>query len=88
MDETLEPFDIESLTLGEMAAAQEASGLPLTKLASPAYRLMLAVFVQRLRSSGQPPSWKSITDLRLLDISSGRSQSQADSPSQKSSESG
>ena len=68
-------FDIESLTLGEALAAEEASGLDLQKLmASTTHRMMLAVFVQRLRSSEQPPNWQEIASLRLLDTQSGRSE--------------
>lgn len=85
--EVLEPFDIESLTLGELAHAQEASGLSRVQLVSQPYRLMLAVFVQRLRSSGQPPTWKSVSDLHLVDIKSGPSRSRVGSPSPRSSES-
>lgn len=85
MAEILEPFDIETLTLGELADAQDASGLTRQQLVSDPYRLMLAVFVSRLRSSGQRPSWKSVTDLRLVDIKSGPSRSRADSPLAKSS---
>ena len=68
-------FDIESLTLGEALAAEEASGLDLAQLmASTSRRMMLAVFVQRLRSSEQPPNWQEIASLRLLDTQSGRSE--------------
>lgn len=81
----MEAFDIESLTLGEMAAAQEASGLSLVQLGSGPYRLMLVVFCQRLRSSGTPPNWQEIANLRLVDISSGPSPSPADNPSLRSS---
>lgn len=85
MAETLEPFDIESLTLGELASVQEASGLTVKQLTGP-YRLMLALFVQRLRNSGQPPSWSELMHLRVVDISSGGSRSRAGSPSETSSE--
>ena len=80
--ETLEPFDIETLTIGEVAQVQEASGLEFRQLIGP-YRLMLALFVQRLRSSGQPPNWQELTSLRVVDISSGQPPSDPDSPSQK-----
>ena len=80
---TLEPFDIESLTLGELAAAQEASGLEASSLFG-AYRLPLALFVQRLRNSGVAPKWQEIINLRLLDISSGPSPSPVVSRSPKS----
>ena len=78
-------FDPESVTLGELASAAEASGLPISKLTSSAYSLLLAVFVVRLRNSGQPPSWQEITNLRLLDTSFGPSRSAAGSRSAKSS---
>ena len=65
-------LDIESLTLGECLAAEEASGKDLQKLVSTTSgRLLLAVFVQRLRNSGNAPDWKELTGLRLLDTSSG-----------------
>ena len=65
-------LDIESLTLGECLAAEEASGKDLQQLVSTTSgRLLLAVFVQRLRSSGNAPDWKELTGLRLLDTSSG-----------------
>lgn len=65
-------LDIESLTLGECLAAEEASGKDLQKLVSTTSgRLLLAVFVQRLRSSKSVPDWQELTNLRLLDTSSG-----------------
>jgi len=65
-------LDIESLTLGECLAAEEASGKDLQKLVSTTSgRLLLAVFVSRLSSSGSAPDWKELTGLRLLDTSSG-----------------
>lgn len=80
-------FDIESLTLGEALAAEEASGLDLSALlGSTTHRLLLAVFVQHLRSSGQPPNWQELTSRRLLDTSAGRSRSTAASQSAKSSD--
>ena len=80
-------FDPESVTLGELAAAAEASGLPISKLTSSAYSLLLAVFVVRLRTSGETPNWHELTNLRLLDTSFGRSPSRRDSRSPRSSES-
>jgi hypothetical protein len=79
-------FDIESLTLGECLAAEEASGRDLASLiGSTSGRLLLAVFVDRLRSSGETPSWQELTHLRLLDTSRGRSPSRRASPSVRSS---
>ena len=79
-------FDLDSLTVGELLAAEEASGVPANKLLTHGlYRLMLGVFVSQLRSSGQMPSWQELTHLRLLDISPGASRSSRASHSPKSS---
>ena len=78
-------FDIESLTLGECLAVEEASGKDLQQLiGSTSGRLLLAVFVSQLRSSGEMPNWQELTHLRLLDTSRGPSQSPQDSQSPKS----
>ena len=82
-------FDVTTMTMGELLQVEEASGLSpdaiLKSFGRPStLRLMVAVFVQRLRNSGQPPSWKSLTDLPILDALSGNSPSSADSPSPKS----
>ncbi len=80
-------FDIESLTLGECLAVEEASGKDLQALiGSTSGRLLLAVFVSRLRTSGETPNWQELTHLRLLDTSRGDSLSPQDSPSAKSSD--
>ena len=80
-------FDIESLTLGECLAAEEASGKDLASLiGSTSGRLLLAVFVSRLRNSGETPSWQELTSLRLLDTSRGPSRSRRASPSATSSD--
>ncbi len=69
-------FDIESLTLGECLAVEEASGKDLQALiGSTSGRLLLAVFVDRLRNSDETPSWQELTHLRLLDTSRGPSPS-------------
>ena len=79
-------FDIESLTLGETLAAEEASGKDLQDLIrTTSGRLLVAVFVQRLRSSGSAPDWQELTHLRVLDISSGGSPSRPASRSRRSS---
>ena len=78
-------FNIESLTMGELAAAQEASGLTSVQLIGP-YRLMLAAFVLHLRNSGERLNWQELASRRILDISSGPQPSPADSQSPKSSE--
>lgn len=69
-------FDVNTLTLGELAAAETASGLDSSILLSrTGHRLLLAVFVQRLRSSGKPPSWSELGNLRVLDARSSNSDS-------------
>ena len=78
-------FDLDSLTLGELAEAEEASGKDGSQLLGKSgLRRMLAVFVLEYRSSGQPPSWSSIASRRLLDGLSSRSASPVDNPSETS----
>ena len=89
MAEKLIEFDPNTLTMGELLAVEEASGLTtdviLSSFARPTtLRLLVAVFVSRLRNSGQPPSWKSLTDLPILDALSGSSPSTADNLSPRS----
>lgn len=80
-------FDLDTLTLGELAAAEQASGLDTSALLSrTAQRMLLAVFVSQLRSSGQAPSWNDLQNLRLLDARSSLSGSAPDSPGPKSSD--
>lgn len=75
MPEEAIEFDLDSLTLGEGLAAEDASGLDLSRLmSSSAHRLMLVLFVHRLRTSGQPPNWQELGSQRLLDTSIGFSQ--------------
>lgn len=75
-------LDLESLTLGEILAAEDASGKDIGKLLSTSgHRRVLALFVQRSRSSGKPPLWHELLSLRLLDVSPGTSPSQPVSPS-------
>lgn len=68
-------FDITTLTLGEAAEAELASGKNLQQLVkSRVSLLMLATFIQELRSSGEPPSWSELSNRRLLDVSSSMQQ--------------
>lgn len=60
-------FDVDTLTLGEMIAVEEASGKDIAVLLSRSgHRRMVAVYVHQLRSSAQPPSWQSLASLRVL----------------------
>ena len=72
-------FDLSTLTLGEAAEIEMASGKSLQELlrSKVAIRLM-AVFVQRLRSSGSTPSWSELSNLRLLDGTSSISPSSSE----------
>jgi hypothetical protein len=72
-------LDIRSLTLGEAAEAEMASGKPLKALlASKAAVRMLAIFVHVYRASGEPPSWSELSSLRILELKSSTSPSQPD----------
>ena len=78
-------FDLDSLTLGELAAAETASGLDTSDLlGKSAHRLLLAVFVQRLRSSGSAPNWQELGNLKVRDAQSSISGSQQGSLSETS----
>lgn len=69
-------LDITTVTLGEAAAAEIASGMTLqTMIKSRAALLLLGLFIHELRSSGQPPSWNDLSSRRLLDVSSWMPQS-------------
>jgi hypothetical protein len=77
-------LDIDSLTLGEMMAAEEASGSDITQLLGrTAHRRVLALFVHRLRSSGQPPKWNELASLRLRDAALSRSATSPDGDSKE-----
>jgi hypothetical protein len=71
MDETVAAirFDVSTLTLGEMMAAEEASGRPIEKLLSSGRGTLrlLAVFIHQYRNSEKPPSWSELAGLRLSD---------------------
>lgn len=89
MSEESIAFDLDSLTLGELFAAEVASDLDGVRLLkSSAGRRLLAVFVTRLRSSGQPPSWSELESLRLLDGSTSSSDSSPASRGARSASSG
>jgi hypothetical protein len=80
-------LDLDTLTLGELAAAEKASGEDGTTLLSrSAHRRILVVFVQRLRSSGTPPSWSELAGLRVSEVSSSRLDSSPASRGVKSSD--
>lgn len=74
--ETEVTLDLATLTLGEVAAAERASGETFDKLLrSSAARMMLALFVHRWRSSGVAPSWQELADLPVSEALSSISPS-------------
>jgi hypothetical protein len=79
-------FDVYSLTLGETLQIERASGQDILKLlATTSGQLLVAVYVQRLRSLGSAPDWQELINLPLLSTSSGRSRSTPANRSTKSS---
>lgn len=78
-------LDLETLTLGEILAAEDASGRDISRLLNTSGgRRLLSLFVHRLRTSGNASDWHELTSLRLLDDSFGASPSPVDSRSQTS----
>ena len=75
-------LDITTITLGEAAEAEIASGKSLQQLVkSRTGLLILALFIQELRSSGVAPNWSELANRRLLDVSSSIGQlQQAETP--------
>ena len=64
-------FDIESMTLGEMAMVEEASGMDLKKIMDlSSYRMALVVMVLASRNGEEVPSWSSLMNRKVLDVSS------------------
>jgi hypothetical protein len=78
-------LDVATITLGEAADAEIASGLTLQQmLRSQAARKLLALYVHELRSSGPKRNWRELSTLRLLDGSSSTSPSEPDGVSETS----
>lgn len=74
--------DVRSVTLGELAAVEIASGQSFdVLLRTKATKLLAMLYIARLRESrtpgspnyGQPPSWDGLSTYRLLAGSSSRS---------------
>lgn len=80
-------FDVATLTMGELAAAEVSSGLPVSELLkSGVNQAILAVFVSRLRNSGKRPNWSELASRSLVEWQYSVSPSSPDSPSVKSSD--
>ncbi len=76
MDDERIEIDADSLTMGELRAAETASGIDSSILLSrSAHRLLLMVFVHRYRSSGIAPNWSELENLRVRDVQSSISRS-------------
>lgn len=67
-------LDLDTLTLGEMAAVEEASGSSIDRLLArgKASRIMVAAYVH-YRRSGEPRTWSEVAGLRLSDVRSSSS---------------
>ena len=77
-------FDLESLTWGELGMVETESGLSSKTLLNVAsYRQALVTMVLASRNGEDVPSWNSLMNRRVLDVSSSPSPSEADSPSAK-----
>ena len=74
MTETV-TLNLETVTLGEMAAVEQAAGRDFLDLwqAGRATRRLTALYVHELRTSETPRSWQELSALRLLDGSSSTS---------------
>lgn len=83
-------LDIRSLTLGEIAACELASGQRIGKLlAGSATLTLLALYVREIRTSpnGKPErSWSDLSNLPGLAVLSSISPSRSDGPSETSSD--
>ncbi len=64
-------LDIQTLTLGEVWEVEKASGQDFKTLVERKMGQRLVVlYVSRLRSDGQAPSWPDLLNLRVLDSTS------------------
>jgi hypothetical protein len=73
-------LDVNTLTLGEMAAIESESGQPFaqvlaTAIRGGATRRLLALWVHERRTSARPRSWRQLGDLRISVSSSSESPS-------------
>ena len=84
----MEPFDLESLTWGELGMVELASGLKSQQLLGvSSYRQALAQMVSASRNGEPVPSWQSLMSRRVLDGSSSPLPTPPDSPSETSNDS-
>lgn len=78
-------LDISTLTLGEAAAAEVASGYTIQQLAKGRATLrLLAMYIHVSRNYGVTPQWSELSNLRLLDASSSTSPDTQDAPTETS----
>jgi hypothetical protein len=80
-------LELSSLTLGEMAAVEQASGRSFADIlrAGPATQRLMAAYVLLSRHSGRPPSWSELAGLRPFDRKSSPSRSRRAGRSETSS---
>lgn len=77
-------LDIDTLTMGEAVAVEQASGLPIEKLSKGASLRMMALYVHGLRTYDVPPSWSELANLGALAVVSSRSRASSGGPSPRS----
>ena len=66
MPDQQEPFDVDTITLGEMLAVERASGEEFMDLVrSRTGLLMVVLFLRAFRQQGTAPPWSEIADQRL-----------------------
>ena len=62
-----EPFNVETITVGELLAVEEASGKDSTKLLTTKLgRTVIVLFLQALRQHGNEPEWSGAREWALL----------------------
>lgn len=78
-------FDLDSLTLGEIAMGEEASGKDYaTLLGRTSYRMAFILMVLASRNGEDVPSWQELMSRKVRVVSSSILDSLAASPSQRS----
>lgn len=67
-------LDLGSITLGEMAAIEYASGRDFNRmLKGQVTRRLVALYLREWRSTGHEPNWNELSSLRPLDSGSSSS---------------
>lgn len=74
-------FNVNTITLGELDALEQACGQdPFALMQRRSGLLMAAVFLAELRASGKRLSWNELSSRTLIDSTSSPSPSEPDGP--------